>query len=136
MPAGVQTAGSIGDQHVDVAGLRRLQGIEDDRGGVGALLLRHHRDAVALAPGLQLFHGRGAKGVTGGQHDLVALLLKAVGELADGGRLAGAVDTNHQDHVGPGARRNGEWLAAGREDGLHVLSQGIHQGIGIAQFLA
>ena len=49
---GMQAPGSIGDQHIDVACLRRLQGIKNDRGGIGTLLLRDYRNLVAFTPGL------------------------------------------------------------------------------------
>lgn len=68
---GMQASGGIGDQHVDAAGLGGLHRVEDHRGGVGAGVLGDHRDAVALAPDLQLLHGGGAEGVAGGQHDLL-----------------------------------------------------------------
>ena len=38
MRLGVQPAGGVGDQHVDVARPRRLQRVEDDRRGLGARL--------------------------------------------------------------------------------------------------
>jgi hypothetical protein len=47
----------------------------------------------------ELLDRRGAEGVAGGQHHAVALLLQALGQLADGGGLAGAVDADHQDHL-------------------------------------
>ncbi len=97
---GMQASGGIGDQHVDAAGLGGLHRVEDHRGGVGAGVLGDHRDAVALAPDLQLLHGGGAEGVAGGQHDLLALELQLLRQLADGGGLAHAVHPDHQDHIG------------------------------------
>ncbi len=64
-------------------------------------MLGDHRDTVALAPGLQLFDRGGAEGVAGGQHDALALVLQPLGQLADGGGLAGAVDADHQNDLGP-----------------------------------
>ena len=63
-------------------------------------MLGDHRDAVALAPDLQLLRRCGAEGVTGGKHDLLAVELQFLGQLADGGGLADAVHADHQDHVG------------------------------------
>ena len=50
------------------------------------------RDVVAFPPHLQLLYRGGAKGVTSGEHDRLALVLQALGQLADGGGLAGTVD--------------------------------------------
>ncbi|MCY1414227.1 hypothetical protein D9M71_296700 [compost metagenome] len=63
-------------------------------------MLGDHRDVVALAPHLQLLDGGGAEGVAGGEHDLPALQLQLLRQLADGGGLADAVHADHQDHVG------------------------------------
>src|SRR3569623_253952 len=95
----VQTSRRVRDEHVGAARLRRLQRIEDDRGGIGRACLRDHSDVVALAPGLQLLHRRGAEGVAGREHHRVPLGLQIYRELADGGGLAHAVHAHHQDHV-------------------------------------
>ncbi|MNN93142.1 hypothetical protein D3C81_2115330 [compost metagenome] len=63
-------------------------------------MLGDHRDVVALAPHLQLLDGGGAEGVAGGEHDLLAILLQLLRQLADGGGLAHAVHADHEDHVG------------------------------------
>ena len=133
---GMQPAGRVCNQDVNVARPGRLQGVIDDRGRVSALLLGNDHHIVTFAPGLQLFDSRGTEGVTGGQHDLQALLLETVGEFTDGRGLAGTVDADHQHDVRTAALRNFQWLAAGREDRLHVVSQGGHQRIGIAELLA
>src|SRR5690625_341776 len=49
----VQPACGIGDEHVEVAGPGRLEGIIDDRGAVGSGVLGDDRHPVALAPDLQ-----------------------------------------------------------------------------------
>src|SRR3569833_1855803 len=117
----VQTSRRGGDEHVGAARLRRLQRIEDDRGRISRACLRDHSDVVALAPGLQLLHCRGAEGVAGREHHRVPLRLQIFRELADGGGLAHAVHAHHQDHIGPLVRGDGERHAAGREDGVHVF---------------
>ena len=98
----VQAAGGVGDQHFGAARLRRLQRVEGDRRRVRVLALRDHRHAVALAPGLQLRDRGGAEGVAGGEHQRTAFVLEALGELADGGGLADAVDADGQQHEGLG----------------------------------
>ena len=100
MSLGVQPPRGVGDQDVDVARARGLQAIEDDGGGLGARLLGDDGHPIALGPDLQLFARRGAKGIAGGEHDAAALGEQPVRQFADGGGLAGAVDADHQDHVG------------------------------------
>src|SRR5207253_1545155 len=82
----------VDDEHV-LAGRGRLpDAIEDDSRRVGALLAGDHRCADALAPDLELLDRGRAKGVAGGEQHAIILLLEPVGELADRGRLARAVD--------------------------------------------
>ncbi len=59
----LQTPGGIGNQYVNMARLRRLNGVENHRGGVGAGVLGDHRDIITLAPDLQLFHRRRTEGI-------------------------------------------------------------------------
>src|SRR5205085_12261206 len=82
----------------------------------GALLdaVEHHRRAVAalgsgddghpdpVRPDLELADRRGSEGVAGGEEDSIILLEQPMGELGDGGGLAGAVDADDQDHLRPG----------------------------------
>ena len=65
---GVQAAGRVGDEHIDFLCPRRLPGVEDHRGAVGACRLGYDRHIVMFAPGLQLLDRGGAKGVARGQH--------------------------------------------------------------------
>ncbi len=76
-----------------------LDAVEDDPGGVAAFLAGDDRRADAVAPDLQLLDRGGAEGVAGGKQDAIILLLEPMAELADRGRLAGAVDADHQDDV-------------------------------------
>ena len=95
----VQPARGVREQDVDVrARAAATSASKTTAAGSAPGCLRDDRNAVALAPDLQLLDGRGAKGVAGGQHDRVARVLQAVGELADGRGLARAVDADHEDH--------------------------------------
>ena len=51
-----------------------------------------------LGPDRQLLRGGGPEGIPRRQQDPVPIGLQAVGQLADGGGLAHAVDPDHQDH--------------------------------------
>ena len=93
----VQPPGRIDDEHVDVTTLGGGEGVEHHSGGVAALLVGDHVHPGPLTPLLELFDRRRAERVGGGQQHLPALPLISVGQLADAGRLAGAVHTHHQD---------------------------------------
>jgi hypothetical protein len=58
------------------------------------------RDIDPLSPGPELLDGRGAKGVGGGDDDLLPLLLKRAGELRDARGLAGSVHAYDEDDRG------------------------------------
>ena len=101
----------VQDEHVDLLGLRGLQRAaaqpDRDAGGpavLGALVrlgVEHHlRLASAFAPDLvghdpQLLDRRGTLKVGGRHHHALAPALEVRGELAAGGRLAGALQTAH-----------------------------------------
>ncbi len=101
---GVEAPGRIRNQHVGSAGGGGVQGVVNHGSGIGAGVLCHYRDLITLTPGLELLDGGGAKGITGGKHHRTAVGLEAVGQLADGGGLAAAVDADHQHHEGSGER--------------------------------
>ena len=103
---------------------RGLQAVEDDRGGLRAGLLGDDGHLVALGPDLQLLARRRAKGVAGGEHDAVAFGEQPVRQFADGGGLAGAVDSDHQNDVGLDVRVDGERLFHGLQDIEHGLAAG------------
>ncbi len=95
----VQATGGVRDQYVNVARARRVECIEDDTGCIGVLALGDDRHVVAHAPGLELFDGGGAEGVAGSEHDGAAFVAVTAGQLADGRRLAYAVDADGEHDV-------------------------------------
>ena len=127
--------------------LRGLDGVENHRGGIAAFL-GDDRHVVALAPDLQLFARRGAEGVAGGQQHRLALRLEMLGQLADGGGLAGAVDAGQHDDEGlvrgdverllqrrqqssrPSLQRLLELGGFGQLVALDAASQVVEQGLG------
>ncbi len=72
---GVEAAGGVDDQLVDLARLGRVDGVVDHGARVGALALADDLDAQALAPERELLDGGGAEGVARGEHHPLALLL-------------------------------------------------------------
>jgi L-asparaginase II len=77
---GRQATGGVGQHDIDIARAGGIDGIEHHRGRVAGLL-RDHGDAVALAPGFQLFARGGAEGVAGGQQHALALAWKCLASL-------------------------------------------------------
>ena len=124
---GVQPAGGVDDQDVDAAAVGGLHGVEDDRAGVGALLVGDDRHAQALAPDLELVDGGGAEGVAGRQHDRAAELLVVGDQLGDRGGLADAVDADDHDHEGHAALQDLHLAVAGRQLQQldHLLAQDL-----------
>ncbi len=78
---------------------RLRQRVIDEAGGVGACGAGDDGRAGALAPDAELIDGGGAERVAGGEHHLLAVAVKLCGELADGRRLAGAVDADNENDV-------------------------------------
>ena len=79
-------------------------------------LPRDDRRADPVAPDLQLLDRGGAEGVAGGEENAIILLLQPVAELADRGRLARAVDADHEDDVRAGKARDFQRLGDRGED--------------------
>ncbi len=136
MSLGVQASRGVGDQDIDIAGACGLQPVEDDGGGLCAALLGDDGNLIALGPHLQLLARRGAKSVAGGQHDAAPLGEQPVRQFADGGGLAGAVDSHHQNDIGLDVRVDGERLFHGLQDLEHGIVQGLEQRVHVVQFLA
>ena len=100
----VQAAGGVDDHDVGAALAAAGDGVEGDRAGIGALGALDELDVGALGPALELLDGGGAERVGGADDDLLAERVAQVpGELADRGRLAGAVDADDEDHRRIGA---------------------------------
>ena len=79
--------------------LAGAHGVEDDCGRIAALL-GDDLDLVAVAPDGELFAGGGSERVACGEQDALAALAQVLGDLADGGGLACAVDGRHHDDEG------------------------------------
>ena len=92
----LQPACRVDQQHVGAGGFRLVDGVEGEGGRVGSLRFGNDRGAGALAPDLELLDGGGPEGVAGGHHHREAALLELLGQLADGGGLAAAIDPDHQ----------------------------------------
>ena len=79
---GVEAAGGVDVEVVDVAGLGGGDGVVEDGGGVASVAGLDHLHAGAGGPDFQLLDGGGAKGVRGAEEDGVALRAVPGGELA------------------------------------------------------
>ncbi len=120
---GGQAAGGVSQDDVDAARLGGGDGVEDDRRRVAAVL-GDDRHVVAFTPGLQLLPRCRPEGIAGSQQNALALILEILGQLADGGGLAGPVDAgDHDDErfVGADIQRLFE--------GLENIEEGIGQSL-------
>ncbi len=136
MNLGVEPARRVRDQDIDVACLGGLEAVEDHCGRFGTGLLRDDRYPIALRPHLELFARRRAKGIAGRQHHRTPLSQQPVGQLADGGGLAGAVDADHQDDIGLDPRVDDERLLDRCENVEHRPVQRFEQGVHVVQLFA
>ena len=102
--ARVQAAGGVDEDDVALARLARGDGVEDDGRGIGARLRADEVDAGPLRPDLELLDGRGAERVGGADQRRPASILDQARQLADRGRLAGAVDADDQRRRAAGVR--------------------------------
>ena len=87
----VQASGGINDYVVHFAGLRGLQGIVQDGGGIASLLRLDNFCVATLAPDFELLNGCSPEGVGGAEQDGFAVGTKNMGQLADGRCLSRAV---------------------------------------------
>ncbi len=71
-------------------------GVECDRRRISPAVAPHDRHVRALGPDVELLDRGRAVRVGRAEHDDAARLLRLLGELADGRRLAGPVDADHQ----------------------------------------
>src|SRR5690606_7229501 len=125
-----------GDDNVDAASLTSLDGIKDHRGAVSALFLGNDRYLVALTPDLQLLDRRRPEGIARGEQDRLALVLEALGQLANGRGFANAVNPDHQDDIGLIAVIQFQRRAAGLEQITQLLFQRLVELFGVLQLFA
>ena len=114
----LEAAGGIDQRDVGTSRDCCLHCVERHRRGVAAVGARDDVAARALAPALELLAGRSTKGVASTENDVAPKRTVTGGQLADRGRLAGAVDAEHQHDVRLGGE--GERLA-GRLDRSELL---------------
>ena len=115
----VQPPGGVADDDIHVPGDTGLQRVVDDRGGVRAFFVLDDIHARPVGPDDELVDRRRAEGVRRAEQHLLALRLVHGRHFADRGRLARAVDADHQDHGGD--RHEPHVLAAVEQLGDDVL---------------
>ena len=115
---GVEPAGGIHEDRIEIPRDGRVDGVERDRGRVAAGRAGDTGHAQPLRPDLELIDGARAVRVGRDQQDLPALALKAAGQLGHRGGFAGAVHADHQDHRrARGASRQGSGILGAVEHG-------------------
>ncbi len=110
---------------VAVAGLAGGNRVEDDGGRIGTRARTNEVDACPRRPDLELLDGGGTKGIGRADERRLAAVLDEPRQLADGRRLARAVDADNHHDVR--AMTIGRWDVGGaknRQDlGLDELAQ-------------
>ena len=107
--------------------MRPAQRIEGERRRIRARLTSDDLGAGTLPPHLELIDRGGAEGIAGRQQNALPVLAVEVGELADGGGLAGAVDADDQHHKRLVCRVDGERSGHGLQDRGHFIGEGAAQ---------
>jgi hypothetical protein len=120
----VQAAGRVDEDDVPPAALGSGDRVVRDRGGVASFRRADEVGPGALRPDLELLVGGRAERICGGDEDRAAVLGKAVGELADRRRLAGAVDADDEYDARAVVHRERGRLA---EQGRDLLHQCLRQ---------
>ena len=93
---GVQAAGGVDVEIVDAARLGGGDGVVEHGRRVAALTRLDHLHARARGPDFELLDRRGAKSIGGAEEHGVPLCAGPRGELAAGGRFAGAVNADEE----------------------------------------
>ena len=96
----VQAARRVDDDDVRLFRLRGGDRVVDDGGGVAALLMPDDANFGAVCPDGELICRCRAEGIRRGDGDALLFLYEIIGELADGGRFADAVDADEHDDGG------------------------------------
>ncbi len=131
-----RATGGVGDQHVELAGLRGLHGVERDGGGIGACGLRNHRHVVALTPNLQLLN-RGARNVSPAASITfmsAALMMRA--SLPMVVVLPAPLTPTTSTTNGMCLLSMTIWPATGRTMSIRLLAQGFEQRVQIGELIA
>ena len=129
----VQAAGRVDEDQIRPDGLGALDRVVAHARRIGAALARDHLDVGAARPDLELLDGGGAERVGRAQDHRAARVGRLLGDLADRGGLAGAVDADEQDERLLAA----EDVLPSRREGLgDVLAQQVEHRIGVGKRLA
>src|ERR1041384_901248 len=97
----VEAAGGVDHHDVPAPRLSGPDRVERDRCRSAAPPGSDEGGACARGPAPELRLGRGTESVRSGDDDRAPVLAELRGELADRGRLAGAVDADDEDHARP-----------------------------------
>src|SRR5205814_1137942 len=124
------------DDHViHFARFGGADGVEEHGARVAPGFLADDLGAGALAPDFQLLDGGGTESVGSAEQDGTLFILVTVGEFADGGCFARAVDADHEDDGGRfGDARHRAF--AGLQDFEQVLANQVAEFGGVRQLVA
>ena len=97
---GMEASGGIDEDLVKTAGRGCGDRIKDNGRRVRPFLLVNHRRRDSLGPHLELFNGRGAKGIGRGEDHRTTGFLTSLGQLGNSRCFPGAVDAHHERDLG------------------------------------
>src|SRR5580704_10849855 len=95
----VEAACRIDDDDIGVPGNAALDGVEGYGAGVGAHSLFDDRHPNPITPDAELVNGGGTEGIGCAKEDGITSLLEVIGEFANGGCFADAVDADDENDI-------------------------------------
>ena len=132
----MQTARGVDNHVVGRARLGRLQSVEQHRRRIAARLVLDDLGPGAFAPNLQLLNSGSAKRVSRGQQHSLTLRAQQVGQLADGGCLAGPIHSHDQNHFRLAVHFLHRPLVGGVEDGEQLFLEQPLQFVNVRDLFA
>src|SRR6266581_5258020 len=106
---GVQTAGGVAEQKINLVVDRSLIRIVTKRSWIRAVLTLHHFNAEAIRPNSKLFDGGGPERIGGGEQHGMSMLFQIMRQFRDRSCLAGSIDASDENNV---------WLSRNRLKGF------------------
>ena len=129
----MQASRRVNEHQIAAIGLGAFDGVVAHACRVASALSFHDGNVRAAGPFFELLDSRSAERVGGTQNNLAAGIGAFLGELADCGGFAGAVNADEQNACGIAAKRIG--LGGGKR-ACKLIIQAIEHSIGIGQRLA
>src|SRR5207253_3445179 len=96
---GMQTAGGVAEQKINLVVRRFLIGIVTKRSWIRAVWTFHHFGAEAIRPNSKLFNGCGPERICGGEQHGISIFFQIMRQFRDRSCLAGSIDASNKNNV-------------------------------------